>query len=332
MTERDALLAAVCAAPDDDLPRLVFADWCDENGAADRAEFIRVQIELEKGVKGKKLTALRKREQELLTGYGAEWASDLKEFDCAVEDRWYTFRRGFVDEISTSYDQLHGRRGDKLFHRAPIRALRLPDEEDFSDLARCKHLLRVHTLNLTYSGLSRNFDFMMLPYSKYVANLTSLIARGIDDNGHLDGEGLQAIATSPHLTALRHLDISNNWLFNVRTHYERDRIIRHLLALGDLPALTDLRLGHIEAPPDLILSLAEQPWLRRLKVLDLSGNRVANEGARALTESPHLTQIEQLDLRNLGLIDLETGADLRLSPEVKQLLKQRFGERVLLDE
>lgn len=32
MAQHDALLAAVCAAPDDDLPRLAYADWCDENG------------------------------------------------------------------------------------------------------------------------------------------------------------------------------------------------------------------------------------------------------------------------------------------------------------
>lgn len=37
-----ALLAAIAANPDDDLPRLVYADWLDENGQPERAEFIRV--------------------------------------------------------------------------------------------------------------------------------------------------------------------------------------------------------------------------------------------------------------------------------------------------
>ena len=46
MTQLDALLVAVCSVPDDDLPRLVYADWCDENGQGDRAEFIRTQVEL----------------------------------------------------------------------------------------------------------------------------------------------------------------------------------------------------------------------------------------------------------------------------------------------
>jgi uncharacterized protein (TIGR02996 family) len=43
--ERQALLAAIHAAPDDDLPRLVFADWLDEQGEPIRAEFVRLQIE-----------------------------------------------------------------------------------------------------------------------------------------------------------------------------------------------------------------------------------------------------------------------------------------------
>lgn len=43
------LLAAILANPDDDTVRLVFADWLEESGEADRAEFIRVQVELDKG-------------------------------------------------------------------------------------------------------------------------------------------------------------------------------------------------------------------------------------------------------------------------------------------
>ena len=41
-----AFLQTISAAPDDDLPRLVFADWLEERGDAERAEFIRLQCEL----------------------------------------------------------------------------------------------------------------------------------------------------------------------------------------------------------------------------------------------------------------------------------------------
>lgn len=37
MTERHELIAAIEAAPDDDLPKLVYADWLDEHGEEDEA-------------------------------------------------------------------------------------------------------------------------------------------------------------------------------------------------------------------------------------------------------------------------------------------------------
>lgn len=47
MNDHDALLNAVLENPDDDLPRLVFADWCEENGQEQRAAMIRQQVERE---------------------------------------------------------------------------------------------------------------------------------------------------------------------------------------------------------------------------------------------------------------------------------------------
>jgi uncharacterized protein (TIGR02996 family) len=47
MTDEDAFLNAILAAPDDDLVRLVFADWLEERagpGDGNRAEFIRLSL------------------------------------------------------------------------------------------------------------------------------------------------------------------------------------------------------------------------------------------------------------------------------------------------
>ena len=49
-TER-SLLDAVLENPDDDLPRLVYADFLEEHGDATRAEFIRAQIAISTAVK-----------------------------------------------------------------------------------------------------------------------------------------------------------------------------------------------------------------------------------------------------------------------------------------
>jgi len=39
----DAFLQAILESPDDDTSRLVYADYLDEHGGPDRAEFLRVQ-------------------------------------------------------------------------------------------------------------------------------------------------------------------------------------------------------------------------------------------------------------------------------------------------
>jgi len=44
MTDLESLYAGICAQPDEDTPRLVLADWLDEQGGKDnqfRADFIR---------------------------------------------------------------------------------------------------------------------------------------------------------------------------------------------------------------------------------------------------------------------------------------------------
>ena len=44
MSDGDALYRSVLAAPADDAPRLVYADWLDDHGDPERAEFIRLQV------------------------------------------------------------------------------------------------------------------------------------------------------------------------------------------------------------------------------------------------------------------------------------------------
>ena len=71
MTDADAILAAICDRPDDDTPRLVYADYLDDHGQSDRAELIRVMCrrrELSGGAAG----AATRRPQKIL-GAGPAW-------------------------------------------------------------------------------------------------------------------------------------------------------------------------------------------------------------------------------------------------------------------
>lgn len=46
MNDEQALLAAILTEPDEDTPRLVYADWLQEYGNENRAQFIRLQVAL----------------------------------------------------------------------------------------------------------------------------------------------------------------------------------------------------------------------------------------------------------------------------------------------
>jgi uncharacterized protein (TIGR02996 family) len=66
MSDRDALLRAICENPDDDAPRLIYADWLDEHDDPRQAEFIRVQIEVaRRGIRNYEGHPLAVRQMEL---------------------------------------------------------------------------------------------------------------------------------------------------------------------------------------------------------------------------------------------------------------------------
>jgi uncharacterized protein (TIGR02996 family) len=122
MTHGDAFLRAIFEAPDDDAPRLVYADWLEENGDPFRAEFIRVQCELARTRGGASLQA---REQALLEAYQGEWLGPLRRW--AV--RW-TFHRGFLVEVAVPLSVY-------IFHRAAL-ALLAPRARVVVDLSRAQ--------------------------------------------------------------------------------------------------------------------------------------------------------------------------------------------------
>jgi len=96
MSDKAALLRAIHANPDDDTPRLVYADWLDEHGQPERADLIRWQIEYERTSDN----ALHARAHELLLAHQAEWTAYFGPRD---SDRvHFGFHRGFPESVSFS--------------------------------------------------------------------------------------------------------------------------------------------------------------------------------------------------------------------------------------
>src|SRR4051812_30955169 len=109
-----AFLGAILEAPDDDVPRLIYADWLEERGDP-RAEFIRAQCTLAQlPADDERRPDLEACEARLLAGHGKGWAGPIRQ-----RARAWTFRRGFVEGIKIRADAFLAHAAD-LFAAAPI--------------------------------------------------------------------------------------------------------------------------------------------------------------------------------------------------------------------
>src|SRR3954470_1879563 len=91
-----AFLEGVCVEPDQDAPRLIFADWLDERNDP-RGEFIRVQVALSQlSDRDLRRDQLVEREAMLLARFHSLWSEPLKRIAS-----WTEFRRGFVETVNT---------------------------------------------------------------------------------------------------------------------------------------------------------------------------------------------------------------------------------------
>src|SRR5262245_7718189 len=124
MTDRDALLRAIYETPDDDAPRLIYADWLDENGDPRQAEFIRVQVELARLPADKrKESPIFARERELWKDI-RRWRFLPSNWTCLAID---SYQRGCVAHWHGTFD--HFVSGINSYWRfGPINRLR--DEFD----------------------------------------------------------------------------------------------------------------------------------------------------------------------------------------------------------
>jgi uncharacterized protein (TIGR02996 family) len=90
MTDSDALLAAIRAAPDDDAPRLIYADWLDEHGQPERAEFIRLSVQCVRASVNDKERCCRQMNDFLYVNHAVLMGQ------LAASGTSYVWRRGFI--------------------------------------------------------------------------------------------------------------------------------------------------------------------------------------------------------------------------------------------
>lgn len=263
MSDGEAFLQAILHEPGDDALRLIYADWLEERGQP-RAEFIRVQVELDRmiaaGVHNEdpRRRKLFRREVDLIRTYKEEWFGPLRK----VFDYW-DCHGGFLDRVSTGAKELL-QHADELFGQHPVRRLDLSiTPETMADLAACAYLSRVEDLRL--------------------------ISRGGTSFTGWSEAGLRALATSPSLTAgLTELTLNSASV--------GDDGVRGLAAAMSFPRLHTLDLSGCDIHNKGAALLAGCAALAGLTTLNLSSNHIGNAGAQALAQSPHLHRLQHLNL------------------------------------
>ena len=330
MKQQEAFLAHIIANPDDDTPRLVYADWLDEHGQPERAEFIRLQIELAPLPRSApKREILEARVTELLSLHQTSWDEEVR----GIGSR-RRYHRGFVEGVffENSRNLVSGTR--QLFALTPLRCLSVTNVtakaiEGFSalrDLSRLR-ALRVHGGRWYVIG-PESWDTRKLRDFLSCAAFARLTTLDLAGN-HCGPDGAEAVADMHHLTGLTTLNLRGNLIGS-----DGMLALAHAEHLSSLTALLLGAGGHDDSANEIgamgIGSLVSSPELTRLQRLDLDGNdldassvamlvkshrvagltelvlsfnKIGPAGARAIAKSPHLANLKLLNFYNCGLKD-----------------------------
>jgi uncharacterized protein (TIGR02996 family) len=328
MTDGDALRRAVLADPDDDTARLVYADWLQENGQADRAEFIRAQIEAVRADPfGLQALAATRRADDLLRRHGREWTRHL-EGGFAEYPR---FERGFVAHLSVE-PRGFAPRADALLDAEPVQALTLyrfagvgervsfeplfelprlrqlrrlglssmlftdPDADEYALLSGCPHLANLRDLSLGRNPVPPAWLSAVLTGEKF----PELAGLDLAEVTHLGPCLTESLPGANH-RELKRLDLTG-------VRFNTSEMLKHVLESRCLKRAEELRLGCTPRAgafgPLFHLDLSWViPW-ERLVVLDLAGQQLGNEGVREITAHKGAAA-----LRWLGLRDNHLGPD-----------------------
>jgi uncharacterized protein (TIGR02996 family) len=294
VSDRDALFAAILAHPDEDTPRLVFADWLEENGQADYAAFIRKQIELAKVPEWDPLWVRAwHRDRDAVTGRGHhEFVPNLS---AGIGLPSLTsFRRGFAWHVESTDVGPFLKHADEQFAALPIRALtieadrsRWRDPINLTKLFASPHLARIKQLTFNLTRITSK-AVRQMQACPHLGNLTALRF----EFANLEPAAVRALFKPPLIEQLEVLSFENSsivWsdMANGLAHVDSPHRLRTFVL-----AESSVRSGSEFGRANLFAA----PLLRGLKELDISGYRLNERDIRALCGSPVVNTLESLTL------------------------------------
>jgi uncharacterized protein (TIGR02996 family) len=259
----DSLLRAIIEDPDDDAPRLVYADWLDEHGESARAAFIRAQVKLARlpvGDPGR--PALVQIERTLWRAHRDEWTAWVPEWAEANE-----FGRGFLEEIRCDAATFFAQ-ADEVRLKAPLQAVRLDGRAGIAIpmfQSRALNGLRSLTLSVDVPRIA----WEHLATSPYLGQLTDL---DLSSRGPAT-EMVASLLSSTAFPSLRSLRLHSCALGDENTA----RLVGHPW----VARLEKLDLNHNHIYVDGGQAIVASRHLAGIAQLDLSGNPLAENWAVA---------------------------------------------------
>ena len=294
MTTEAELVAAVAAEPDDDAPRLVYADWLTQRGDP-RGELMHLQIARAAMIAGdERAKETDARIEALLEAHRATWLGKLALL--AKHGIRFGFDRGAIGAVTGAIDVL-AKNAAQILTAAPLLAtVNLVVDRtgrDLTPLAGTPLLPRVRELSVMSAQASRvaGWDALALPALRRLSLSTLAFAPA----------ELGAALAAPRLTAL-HFDRCR---FNKGSVEAFARIVGPLRVLGVQAAHLGPRLGEIAG------------GLRELVEAYLAGNELGSVGLAHLL--PALRDVVHLDLRGNALAVADLAGLLDAIPSVRVL-------------
>jgi uncharacterized protein (TIGR02996 family) len=327
MNDRLTLLSAIHDLPADDLPRLAYADWMEENGQPERGEFIRIHLAMERTPRRTpEYRRLWEREVELIRTYKDEWFGTFRFY-------WHSYevKRGFLDEVS-SFAQHVVPHANWLLENHAVQKLGVTA----SGLGALEELLRsplVATLwRLRFwqelppsESVPYHSEDGPLPGAELPLARRPLDARINTHPSQPSEDVVRVLAASPFLDRLTRLSV-------IGARLGEAGVSLLLSSMANWPNLTQLvlpavtpqarslrhRVAGTNLAPRGVIALITSPQAARLQLLDLTGEDLNQTACEAFLDSPHLNSLEWLRLTRppRRLRELAAEIDRRFSPRL----------------
>jgi uncharacterized protein (TIGR02996 family) len=294
MTLAAAFIADITDHPEDDAPRLIYADWLQENGDPERAEFIRAQCELARprlAGGSDRRRELARRVKGLFKSHWERWATELGPWCPKWLEGW---ARGFPMWVglSTTLKQAANEL-PAILTSAPVRSVRLIIEKviaagEGAALAACPALARLRGLELCGQSLGPSDQGWERMRGEILVLLRSPYFRQLEEfeliQLPLGNSGLAPLLAMERLHILR--------FYSAGLDEQAGQII---LRSPVAARLTELRLTDGVSVKTARL-VARTPALARLRVLDFDQGGIGDAGARLLAGAAHLSSLRELGL------------------------------------